>query len=130
MSDHPESYRTLNSPARWSGRLGLSQALSAAGRNDFRAFRLGDVGPDLRFPAFVRWENEHSGSLGEPVMSHAAIQERADQYAHGRQRLKRHKLLVVEHLDAQSPDGFYRKYSAQRIGARLFPDMCSSATTG
>lgn len=120
MQQHPESYQTINSPALWSGRLGLNQSLSAAGRNDYRAFRLADIPPDLKFPVFVRWENEHSGSLGEPVATRSAIKERANQYAQGRQRLNRHKLLVVEHLDVISPDGYYRKYSAQKIGDRLF----------
>ncbi|MFI5426710.1 hypothetical protein [Aeromicrobium sp. UC242_57] len=90
LLEHPESYSVLNSPTRWTGRLGLNQALSDAGINDYRAFRIGDVPPDLRFPAFVRWENEHSGSLGQPVMNHPAIQERADEHARGRLRLQRH----------------------------------------
>lgn len=127
MLEHPESYSVINNPAAWSGRLGLNQALSAAGRNDYRAFRIGDVPSDLRFPAFVRWENEHNGSLGEPVMSRAEIQSRASEHARGRRLLQRRKLLVIEKIDARDPDGYYRKYSAQKIGDKLIP-RCVYAT--
>lgn len=121
LLQHPESYSTLNSPAAWLPRLGLNQALSDAGLNDYRAFRLTKLPGDLRFPAFVRWANDHGGSLGDPVTSRAEIAEQVRSQVSRRRRLMRRHLLVVEQLDVRSPDGLFRKYSAQKISDQLIP---------
>ncbi|NRQ49585.1 hypothetical protein [Aeromicrobium stalagmiti] len=121
LVEHPESYAVLNSPGRWTGRLGLNQALTRAGINDYRAFRAADVPDDLRFPAFVRWENDHGGSVGDPVRSRDELDRRLADVARGRRRTSRDQLLVIEQLDVRSDDGLFRKYSAQKIGDRLFP---------
>jgi hypothetical protein len=121
MAQHPGSYTVLNNPAAWSGRLGLNQALSAEGINDYRAFAADEVPDDLSFPAFVRFANQHTGSLADPVHSFDEINRLVRQHTSGRKRRLRKDLLVVEQLNAQGPDGIYRKYGALKIGDRLFP---------
>lgn len=121
LSAHPDSYRSLNDPADWTGRFGLLHDLAEAGINDFRAYRLPDAGASVRFPAFLRWENEHSGSLGGPVHSMAELRQQVKDKVSPRRKLLSRYLMVVEQMDARSDDGLYRKYSAMNIGDRLIP---------
>ena len=120
LADQPDSYVTLNDPAAWTGRLGLLQDLAELGINDFRAYRLTGLDAEVRFPAFLRWANEHSGSLGAVVHSDAELKARVKEKVGLRRRFDP-DLLVVEHADAQDPDGMFRKYSAMKIGDRLIP---------
>lgn len=53
--------RRLNRPAGWLSRRELLERLHAEGINPFRAFRLDDVPGDVRYPVFLRLENDHRG---------------------------------------------------------------------
>ncbi len=119
MAAHPQSYRTLGDPAEWCGRMGLLRALTAAGINDFRAYRLNELGPHVRYPVFLRWEHDHSGSLGAPVGSEQELQALVAKQPLLRRKLFGRYLLAVEFQDVRGDDGLYRKYSAMKIGDRL-----------
>ncbi|MBW2416507.1 MAG: hypothetical protein JRG76_18580 [Deltaproteobacteria bacterium] len=100
--------RTLNHPSDSLRRYDLQKSL----RNDFRVFRSHEVPADLRYPVFLRVENDHGGSqtdlLRDPESYHAARQQFPDS-------------LVVEFLDTRDENGLFRKYSAFRIGERIIP---------
>ncbi|HTQ12196.1 MAG TPA: hypothetical protein VMI31_19185, partial [Fimbriimonadaceae bacterium] len=54
--------RLLNHPLGVSGRFELLQELYRLGINEYRAFRIDEIPRDLRFPAFIRYDNDHRGS--------------------------------------------------------------------
>lgn len=120
--------RVLGDPGRWLGRHALLGRLHAEGINDFRAYTPGELtrgaAADVRFPVFLRWANAHDGSLGDPVPDRATLERRLAWIAHDhhrRWRWIRDQLLVVELVDARSPDGMFRKYSVARIGQHFVP---------
>lgn len=89
------------------------------GLNDFRAFHATANLAGLRFPVFVRVENEHDGSL-TPLLYNRAQLARAMAYLWMR-GLAREELLVVEFCETVSADALYRKYSVLRIGDAYIP---------
>ncbi|MET3960900.1 hypothetical protein ABIE44_000834 [Marmoricola sp. OAE513] len=116
--------RVIGDPGRWLGRHALLERLHAEGINDFRAYTVDELGPHVRFPVFLRWANAHDGSLGEPVLDQTELEARLARIArdhHRRWRWIRDQLLVVEKVDARSPDGLFRKYSIARIGSEFVP---------
>ncbi len=100
--------RLLNHPTQSMRRYELQQALD----NDFRVFRPSDAIQDLRFPVFLRDENEHTGSL-TPLLYTPVELDRA--------RAHYPEALLVEFLDTSDGEGIYRKYSATRIGDAIIP---------
>jgi hypothetical protein len=94
------------------------ERMARDGCNRFRAFRAGGPLPDdLRYPVFVRDENEHSGSQ-TPLLHNAA--ELRSALAELREDARpTQPLLVVEWLDYGDANGVYRKYSMLRMGDAL-----------
>lgn len=121
LAAHPDSYRSLNDPTAWTGRFDLLTALADVGVNDFRAHRLSDLGPQVRFPAFLRWENEHTGSLGSALRSVDEVHARVEKRISRRRHMFSRMLMVVEKVDVRDEDGLFRKYSAMKIGDHLVP---------
>lgn len=115
------AHAALGDPGRWKDRHRLLTALADAGINDFRSHRIDQLGPQIRYPVFLRWANEHTGSLGGPIASEAQLRDRLSSMTGRRRRHLAHQLLVVELVDARSADGLFRKYSVQRIGDDLIP---------
>jgi hypothetical protein len=110
--------RVLNRPARWLSRLELLRRLYAEGVNPFRAFRLGEVPDDVRYPVFLRLENDHRGVRSGLLHS----REEVDAAARGlRKRHRRKGPLLVEFSDTKDGEGRYRKFGAFRIGDRIIP---------
>lgn len=119
--------RVIGDPERWLPRHPFLARLHEEGINDFRAYtldELGGTGLQPRFPVFLRWADEHGGSLGDRIRGPRALEQRLADLAthHGRRwnRVRR-QLLVVEKVDASSPDGIFRKYSVARVGDAYFP---------
>lgn len=112
LASDPGRYRVLNHPARTWRRYRLLRALHERGTNDFTVHRLGEANARIRYPVFVRRENDHGGNR-TPLVSNA--RELADAVA----RAKRMRPpLVTEFLDT-SVDGVFRKYAAFRIGGEV-----------
>lgn len=121
LRDRP-GHRVLGDPARWPDRHTLLARLHEAGVNDFRAWRVDEIGPQVRFPVFLRWADRHGGSVGAPVADQRALARRLAglRARHPHERVERH-LLVVERVEARSEDGLFRKYSVARLGDRYVP---------
>lgn len=116
-----QGYRVLNDPLRTFRRYELLQALAARGWNPFRAFRSTEPLDGLRFPVFLRLGNAHEGNL-TPLLRDAAELAAAFARVRREQRsLDPDDLLVVEFTDTVGTDGIYRKFSAARVGDRVFP---------
>jgi len=111
--------RVLNEPSRVLCRYDLLRALKADGINNFNVYRTSDDRSALKFPAFVRRENEHQGSL-TPLLNTA--QELEDALKQAIQNgLKSAELLIVEFCATADEDNLFRKYSAFVIGQRFIP---------
>ena len=105
---HCAGANLLNHPVHSLRRYDLMASID----NDFRVFRPGERPQQLRYPVFLRNENDHRGSL-TPLLHTPTELDRA-------RRLHPHALLV-EYVDTRGADGFYRKYSVTRIGGAIVP---------
>lgn len=118
--EHSGEVRTLNNPSRSLCRYNLLKALEKAGYNDFRTYRfMESLNTQLRFPVFIREENEHSGNLTELLYDQSDIDTSTVQLLLSGFRLK--ELLAVEYCDTKSKEGIYRKFAAFKIGKNIIP---------
>ena len=109
----------LNNPVRVLRRYELLRTLYEMGVNRFRAIRASKSLEPLRFPVFVRREDEHTGSLTRLLRSREEL-HRALRYL----RLQGHglrNLLVVEFCNTADATGVFRKYSAFIVGREILP---------
>ena len=113
-----DSVRLLNNPRIQLSRFELLRALYEKGINEFRAFRADALPGDLRWPVFVRLEQDHSGPKSDLIRESGSLWRAIAECVLGGAKL--HEVLVVEYVDAVSPDGAYRKYGAYRVGNRIF----------
>jgi hypothetical protein len=98
----------LNHPRKSLRRYDLQKALN----NSFRVFRPREIPEDLRFPVFLREENEHRGNTTPLLQTREQLEA----------GLARHPdSLTVEYTDTSDRNGFFRKYAAMRIGQRIMP---------
>ncbi|MDJ0521686.1 MAG: hypothetical protein QNJ90_06375 [Planctomycetota bacterium] len=111
--------RLLNHPQRWVGRYDLLRQLHAAGRNPFAAYRLAELPGDVRYPVFLRVENDHQGARTGMLSSRDEIEEAAAKLE--RRGKSRKALIVVEFQDTVDEKGQYRKYGAFCVAGRIVP---------
>jgi len=109
--------RLLNHPFRVLKRYDLLSTLHRAGINRFRAIRVHESWNDLRFPVFLREENYHTGSISGVVKNRAELR-RELRWARFR-GFRLSDLLIVEFCDTSGGTGFFRKYSAFKIGEAI-----------
>jgi len=108
----------MNDPRRVLLRYPLLKAAHAAGDCNFRVHRASRVPANLRLPAFVRCERDHTGNLTPLLHSRAQISIWTARLLAGGYRLR--DLIVCEFEDT-SEDGVFRKYSAQCIHGQIIP---------
>jgi hypothetical protein len=109
----------LNDPRKVLRRFDLLSRLHEGGGNRFKTIRAVDDPCGLRYPVFIREEDQHSGSL-TPLLGDRWALERAlgEMVFRG---LRPSRLLIVEFCDTSGPDGLFRKYSAMKIGDVILP---------
>jgi hypothetical protein len=117
--------KVLNSPKRVLRRYDLLDKLYTSGRNRFRAVRAVEYRGGLRFPVFVREENDHNGDL-------CGLQHTEDDLRSALAALKMRgqpleDLLIVEFCDT-SVDGVFRKYSAFYVDGVVLPRNLQAST--
>ncbi len=111
--------RLLNHPALTLRRFDLLDRMYSLGQNRFRVIRATDRTTPLRYPVFVREENNHSGSLTRLLNSRQEVDE-ALAGAVVRGHLIEN-LMVVEYCDTSDAAGVFSKYSAFKLGDRIIP---------
>jgi len=120
--------RILNRPDRVLCRYPLLRLLHARGVNAFQAHRAWRLSRGVRFPVFLRREDDHLGSETELLESRSAVAREFLRYGlHGGSRRRNasphrravHRLIAVERLDTADADGFFRKYSAFAVGGAI-----------
>lgn len=113
-------FTLLNRPGRYAPRRVFQDRLRALGLQDFRTAPASAPPADLRFPVFLRWEDDHQGPWGGLLAEGTAL-EAAVAAARRTDPDRFPRLLVVEHLDCRDADGLVRKYGVVKAGAALVP---------
>jgi hypothetical protein len=117
--------KVLNSPKRVLLRYDLLRKLYGSGRNRFRGLRVSEYRGDLRFPVFIREENDHNGDLCGLLHSDVEVREALAALRMRGQPLE--DLLIVEFCDT-SVDGIFRKYSAFYVDGVVLPRNLQAST--
>jgi hypothetical protein len=111
--------KLLNHPTRTLMRYELLTRLHELGRNRFRVARATERVNHLRFPVFLRVENDHLGSLSDLIRDPRKLDETITG-ARLRGYLAK-DMLVVEYVDVSDEKGLFRKYAAFKVGDRILP---------
>lgn len=111
--------KLLNHPSRLLRRYSLLRTLHEQGINDFNAYRLGELPRELRYPVFVRVENDHFNPP-TPLLNSERELEDAIAYLVLRDVDPSH-LIVVEFEDIRDDKGLYHKFGAYRVGNSIVP---------
>ena len=119
LAPYASAVRLLNDPAKVPARYELLCALAHAGINRYRAWPASEDLGGVRFPAFVRVANEHTGSL-TPLLRTGAELTRGLRWAR-LQGYRPRDLLVIEFCDTADKHGVFRKYSAFVVGDEVLP---------
>lgn len=111
-------FKVLGDPEKQLGRFELLDRLSKDGVNDYRVHLAPNLNPDdLRFPVFVRIEDDHMGPRTELLTSwEEVVRSVAGLVLAG---FAKERILVIEFVETQCEDGLYRKYGSFRIGDRI-----------
>lgn len=124
LASRPGSTRRMNDPGRAWRRFELLRNLADEGLNSFTVHHLRDVlfslqAESIRFPVFLRRENDHGGPLSNLIDSRRGL------IAEGLRIGLKHKgigdKIVTEFCDTSDAGGVFRKYSAFRIGDVIVP---------
>ncbi len=114
LEAHPDTALILNHPARSWRRFELLRALREKGVNTFGVYRVADLPASLRFPVFVRDENEHGTGFSGLLRSPGEL-DRQLKVLRGKLEGK----VVVEFCDASDDSGVVRKYGAFKVVDRI-----------
>lgn len=111
--------RILNDPAITLDRVPLLAALHHAGINGFTAVRL-DAGRPSHFPVFIRTEDGHFGPETDLLHDEAAFDAALTDLR--ARRLPLRGRIAIGYAGKPYADGRFRRYSAYKIGDRVFAD--------
>jgi hypothetical protein len=119
LSRGSEDTVLFNHPTRSLLRYDLLKTLHARKINDFTVYRPNEDLAALRFPAFLRVENDHQGFRTAPVATEEELRTalRDLREAHGRDP----GWLITEFCDTSGADGVFRKYSAFLLAGTIIP---------
>jgi hypothetical protein len=117
LSRHSGRFRLLNDPHRQLCRFDLLRSLWERGLNRFNVFRADGPLDGIRFPVFLRVENDHDGPRTELLHDRRELEEAMTRQLLAGRRSR--DLLVTEYLDTRGKDGLYRKYGAFRFGGQV-----------
>ena len=102
LAEDPEAFHVFNHPLHSLRRYQLLRALHEHGINGFNAYRLDELPGSVRYPVFVRYENQHIGPSTGLLQDDAELQRAlADLLNAGPRPVD---LIVVEFLDTTSTD--------------------------
>jgi hypothetical protein len=109
--------RVLNDPARARQRLSLLRELQHRGINAFGAWQADDTARPRRYPAFLRTQSAHRGTLSDLLNDEAEVTAAIEgALASG---VPMRELMVVEYCAQPVREGLFRKLAAFRAGDRM-----------
>ncbi|MDB9822374.1 hypothetical protein OAC89_01575 [Deltaproteobacteria bacterium] len=109
--------RLLNHPTRSMRRFELLRMLHHQGVNRHNIHKLTDSQANIRFPVFIRNENDHNGPLTTLIKSSTNLADvvsglkKAGTYLDDK--------IIAEFNNLSDSEGVYRKYSAFIVGNRI-----------
>lgn len=118
MEERGGAFVAFNDPVRSLRRYELLTTLHGKGTNDFAAYRPGEDLGSVRYPVFLRLENDHSGHRGGLL---AGPEELAAALASLPSAETGEDWLITEFCDTSDDQGIFRKYSALMIDGTVIP---------
>lgn len=117
-SRYPE-LNLVNNPAKTKLRFDLLRELYNLGINPFNVHRIVESLNNIRFPVFLREENNHTGALSGLIFNYKSLE--ANVFALSLQGYPAKNLLAVEFVDVADEMGIYGKYSALKVVDTVYP---------
>lgn len=114
--------RVLNDPARARQRLSLLSELKHRGINGFGAWQADDSARPWRYPAFLRTQSAHRGTLSDLLYDTAQADAAIEAAVSGGVPMR--ELIMVEYCAQPVRDGLFRKLAAFRVGDRMVCTLC------
>lgn len=111
-------YSIINHPNYALKRYELLKLLYENNINKYNVYRLNEDISDLRFPCFLRYENDHKGARTEIIFSKKDLHDSIDKL---KKEKPEEKLMIVEFCDTKYADGYYRKYSCVCLDNQILP---------
>jgi hypothetical protein len=108
-------FQPVNHPSQSMRRYELLRTLYEQDINVFNIYRLTEISTSLRFPVFIRWENEHKAL--SPLLQNQ--KELINAIGEFKNNLK--GKIIVEFCDTSDHEGIFRKYSAYYVNSRVLP---------
>jgi len=113
--DQTNGFKPVNHPSCSMRRYELLRTLYDKNINNFNIYRLTEIPADLRFPVFIRNENEHSGV--SPLLNNqeeltGAIKSLGKNI---------YEIVVIEFCDISNKEGFFHKYAAYFVNGLVLP---------
>lgn len=109
----------LNNPSKVKLRYDLLTELYNRGINPYKVHRLSGNWDGIKFPVFVREENNHTGALSALIYSHKKLEQNV--LALNMQGYPTKNLLATEFVDVSAKQGVFKKYSALKLQNEVFP---------
>lgn len=111
--------KVLNHPAKVHCRFQLLTELQNRGANSYRVFDASSLPQDLRFPVFLRMDNDHNGNCSPLLYGWDELNFGLSHMGLSGTPLE--NLMIVEFCDTVDTAGMYRKYSVFRFGPTYVP---------
>jgi len=108
----------FNHPGESLRRYDLLRTLHREGMNRFNVHRLDEDPSRVRYPAFVRGENDHYGSHDRTVHGPEELAGVISQLPH---RRPDRPWIITEYCDTSDESGVFRKYSAFLLDGVVIP---------
>jgi hypothetical protein len=126
LSERSDAFRLYNHPEHSLRRHQLLRALYEAGVNKFNAFRLDELPTSLRFPVFIRYEDQHIGPSTGLLNAEEELERALSEMLVAGHRPE--KLIVAEFQDTACETRIFRKYGAFRLGDRVYTGHMMAST--
>ena len=115
-SKYPE-LPIYNDPGLVMNRFDLLRHLYESKSNHFNVHRLSEPLQDIRYPVFIREENEHTGALSELIWNFNKLSKNVIRLFY--LGYSPRNLLIVEFCDVSDENQIYHKFTAYKIGKHI-----------
>ncbi|CAM3343243.1 hypothetical protein PANO111632_15340 [Paracoccus nototheniae] len=109
----------LNLPSRIGTRQDIMRRLHEGGINDFRMMPITADPGMVRYPVFLRRDDDHEGPKSDLLETPQALRDAIAALDPRDRQLGR--FVITEYVDARNVNGLHEKRSYTRVGDRLFP---------